>query len=173
MGGETAANVVGALARALVDAIEQSAAETVGHGPTAAAALVHLSKYDGENINALRTPLDLSHPGCVRLVDRLQENRLVARADGPDGRAVTVELTQGGAAAARTILRKRQETLRDALGGLSARELELLGRLAGKVLTRMVHDEPEALRVCRVCDYRVCPDGVCPVGIAVESAASA
>lgn len=171
MGGETAANVVGALARALVDAIDERAAEPVGQGATGAAALVHLSKYEGENINALRTPLDLSHPGCVRLVDRLEENNLVARAEAPDGRAVTVELTPGGAAAARTILRKRQQTLRDALGGLSARELGLLGRLAGKVLTRMVHDEPHALRICRVCDYRVCPDGVCPVGIAVESAA--
>ena len=53
---------------------------------------------------------------------------------------------------------------------LSPRELQVLGALASKVLTGLVRDEPEALRVCRLCDYRVCPEGVCPVGIALDAA---
>ncbi len=173
MPSDTAVNVIGAFARALVDAIEESTTATVGQDSTATAALVHLSKYEGENINALRAPLDLSHPGCVRLVDRLERDDLVVRTGAPDGRAVTVELTPSGGTAARTILRKRRDTLRDPLSVLSAQELQLLGRLAGKVLTRIVRDESQALRVCRICDYRVCPDGVCPVGVALEHAAPA
>jgi len=112
----------------------------------------------------------LSHPGCVRLVDRLEERKLVARSDASDGRAVAVELTAGGAAAARAALRRRRRTLARALAVLSPRELQVLGALASKVLTGLVRDEPEALRVCRLCDYRVCPEGVCPVGIALDAA---
>jgi hypothetical protein len=39
-----------------------------------------------------------------------------------------------------------------ALGALSPREVQVLGRPASKVLTRLVEDEPQALRVCRLCD---------------------
>lgn len=170
---ETVANVVGALAQAVVDAVEDDIAGSIRHGPTAAAALVHLSKYAGDTINALRVPLELSHPGCVRLVDRLEERKLVARADASDGRAVAVELTTRGIAAARTALRKRNAALQRALDALTPDEVRLLGRLASKVLTQLVENEPQALRVCRLCDYRVCPDGVCPVGIALEAAGTA
>ena len=88
---ETVANIVGALARAVTDAIEDDIA-TTGQGAAGAAALVHLSKYRGERINDLRVPLELSHPGCVRLVDRLEERKLVARSDASDGRAVAGHL---------------------------------------------------------------------------------
>jgi DNA-binding MarR family transcriptional regulator len=169
---QTVANIVGALAHAVVDAIEDDVAKTVRHGPTAAAALVHLSKYDGDTINALRVPLELSHPGCVRMVDRLEGRKLVTRADTSDGRAVAVELTASGTAAARAVLRRRSVALHKALGALSPREVQVLGQLASKVLTRLVENEPQALRVCRLCDYRVCPDGVCPVGAALEAAAA-
>jgi DNA-binding MarR family transcriptional regulator len=168
---ETVANVLGALAQAIVDGVETDTTATVGQSATAAAALVHLTKYAGESIDTLRRPLDLSHPGCVRMVDRLEQDELVERYEGADRRAVAVHLTADGAAAARTVLRKRRDVLQHALETLSAAEVRALGAIAGKILARLVHSEPEALRVCRLCDYRVCPDGVCPVGIAVSAAA--
>jgi len=171
MSRETVANVVGALAQAIVDVVEADTTATVGQGATAAAALVHLTKYAGESINTLRLPLELSHPGCVRMVDRLQQDDLVERFEGTDRRAFAVHLTAEGAAAARTVLRKRRDALQRALGMLSPREVRTLGAIASKILTQLVHTEPEALRVCRLCDYRVCPEGVCPVGIAVSAAA--
>jgi len=171
MGRETVANVLGALAQAIVDAVEADTVSSAGQHGTAAAALVHLSKYAGESINTLRRPLELSHPGCVRLVDRLEQDDLVGRYEGSDRRAVAIHLTTQGGAAVRGVLRGRRAALKRALGSLSAAEVRALGAIAGKILAQLVHDEPEALRVCRLCDYRVCPEGVCPVGIAVSAAA--
>src|SRR5262249_6838450 len=113
---ETVANIVGALAQAVVDAVEHDLAESIRQGPTGAAALVHLSKYGGDPITEPGVPLDLSHPGCVRLVDRLEQQKLVARQGATDGRAVAVALTASGSAAARAALRKRGVVLQKALG---------------------------------------------------------
>lgn len=160
---ETIANVLGALACALTDRIH----EGLDHAERAAATLVHLSKYPGESIDALRGPLALSHPGCVRLVDRLEEERLVARTAGPDRRTRALRLTRAGRAAARAELRGRRAALRDALGALTPREQQTLGRLVGKILERIVADEDDALATCRLCDYEACPPSRCPVAIAL------
>jgi DNA-binding MarR family transcriptional regulator len=166
----TAVNVLGAFAQAVVDAIETRLETTTDLGPASAAALVHLSKYGGAGINALRVPLELSHPGCVRLVDRLEAQDLVVRGDAADGRAVALQLTARGRAAAKVVLQRRRDALEGALSALTLRERAELGRLAAKVLERLVHDEPQALQTCRLCDYGACPDDVCPVGKALASA---
>ncbi|MEW6270778.1 MAG: MarR family transcriptional regulator [Thermodesulfobacteriota bacterium] len=164
---ETVANVVGAFAQAVTDGVQ--AALDGRAGPQAAAALVHLSKYGGEPIDALRKPLRLSHPGCVRVVDRLEERRLVVRGEGRDRRARPLRLTPAGASAAKGVLRKREAALRRALAALTPREQQTLGRLVAKALTALVEDEAHALAVCRMCDYGACPDEDCPVAKALES----
>jgi len=173
LGMETATlnNILGAFAQALVDAVQADVGRKIGHGPASTAALVHLSKYRGEGISALRVPLALSHPGCVRLVDRLQEHRLVVRRDAEDGRAVALQLTPSGRARAKRALERRDDALDRALSALTPRERAQLGRLAAKVLARFVRDEAHALQTCRLCDYDVCPDDVCPVGKAVAARA--
>ncbi len=159
---ETIANVLGALAQALTDRVQQAVSDATGQ-PQAAATLVHLSKYGGEPIDALRQPLRLSHPGCVRVVDRLEERRLVARREGEDRRARSLHLTQAGARAAKAVLARRQAVLMEALATLTPAERRTLGRLAGKILGALVEDEAQALAVCRLCDYGVCHDDLCPV----------
>jgi DNA-binding MarR family transcriptional regulator len=166
---DTIANVVGALAQAITDRIDDAIAEAPGRPHVDAAALVHLSKYRDDSIDALRQPLRLSHPGCVRLVDRLEESRLLGRSEGADRRSRSLRLTPAGEAAAKTVLRTRHAALRRALQTLTPREQQQLGRLVGKVLGGLVHDEAEALAVCRVCDYASCPDAVCPVARALEA----
>jgi DNA-binding MarR family transcriptional regulator len=163
---ETVANIVGAFAQAVTDAVREAVAE--GAEPqNSAAALVHLSKYRDEPIDALRRPLRLSHPGCVRLVDRLEERRLVVRGEGADRRSRPLRLTPAGEKAARGVLRKRGSALDRALEALTPGERRELARLAGKVLSELVHDEAQALTVCRVCDYDACPDSLCPVAKAL------
>jgi len=162
---DTIANVVGAFAQAVVDGVQGAVSD--GSAPQAAAALVHLSKYAGEPIDALRSPLRLSHPGCVRVVDRLEQRRLVVRGEGDDRRARPLRLTPAGASAAKTVLRRRQVALRRALAVLTPHEQQQLGRLVGKALSALVEDEAQALAVCRVCDYGVCPDADCPVAKAL------
>src|SRR5262249_42889960 len=129
----TVGNVVGALSRAMIDSIDEATFALGDHNPTAIAALVHLSKYPGESVDGLRKPLQLSHPGCVRLVDRLAHARLVERRPAVDGRAVALHPTRAGMTAARAVLRKRAEALDAAVGALSTAEQQTLGRLVAKV----------------------------------------
>lgn len=169
MDSATVRNVVGAFAQALMDAVEGDVGAATDQDPTSAAALVHLSKYGGAGINALRVPLEMSQPGCVRLVDRLEEQRLVTRGAAADRRAVALRLTASGRAAARRALDRRGKALDRALAALTGAERTQLGRLAGKVLEHLIRDEPRALQTCRLCDYDACPDAVCPVTRALAS----
>jgi len=164
---ETIANVLGAFAQAITDGVHEAIDDRAG--PQGAAALVHLSKYGGEPIDALRRPLGLSHPGCVRLVDRLEERGLVVREEGEDRRARSLRLTKVGASAARSVLRAREVALQRALAALSPKEQQTLGALVAKALGALVEDEAHALAVCRVCDYGACPDEACPVAQALSS----
>jgi DNA-binding MarR family transcriptional regulator len=166
---DTIANVLGAFGQALTDCVDGALAEEPGQPHTGAAALVHLAKYCDTSIDGLRKPLGLSHPGCVRLVDRLEDRRLVTRGEGTDRRARALRLTTAGETVARTILRSRQAALRRALRTLTPRERATLGRLAGKVLASLARTEDDALAVCRLCDYASCPDAVCPVARALEA----
>ncbi len=158
----TAANVLGALSVAITDRLRRAAASDDRSGTTSAA-LVHLSKYGDETIDALRRPLDLSHSACVRLVDRLEEQAYVARRPGQDARSVAVRLTARGRTRAQRILRQREDSLTDALEALTTAEQAQLGVLVSKLLGALVSSEGEALRVCRLCDYAICPQDVCPV----------
>jgi DNA-binding MarR family transcriptional regulator len=162
-----AANILGALVQALSDDVGTAIAGPADRSATDAAALVHLSKYRGASIDALRAPLRLSHPGCVRLVDRLEGERLVARGEAEDGRSCALALTRAGRAAARSVLDSRLGALRRALAALSPGERQSFAALVGKVLGSLVLDEAHALAVCRVCDYDACPDSVCPVARAL------
>ena len=163
MRSATAANVLGALAQAISDSLASD---------TASAALVHLSKYPDEPIDALRRPLGLSHAGCVRLVDRLEAERLVERGEGEDRRVRPLRLTRSGESAAREVLAAREEALLRAIGRLSANEREALVRIATKILAELVVDPGRALSVCRLCDYARCPEDVCPTGKALAALTS-
>jgi DNA-binding MarR family transcriptional regulator len=158
----TAANVLGALSVAIVDRLRSAAASDDRSGTTSAA-LVHLSKYGDETIDALRRPLELSHSACVRLVDRLEQQAFLARRPGQDARSVAVRLTAKGRGRAQRILRQREDSLTDALGALTVAEQAQLGVLVSKLLGALVSSETEALRTCRLCDYAICPTDSCPV----------
>src|SRR5215813_1292740 len=159
----TAANVLGALGQAIGGA---RGADSAG------AAFVHLSKYPDEAIDALRKPLGLSHAGCVRLVDRLEERGWLERAEGDDRRVRALRLTRSGEAAARRVLAAREAELARAIGRLSANERAQLVRIATKVLAELVTGPESALAVCRLCDYASCPDDLCPTGKALAGLAA-
>lgn len=155
-------NIVGALALALSDAILHDAQEKAPEPGPAAAALVLLGHDPGMTIERLRRALGLSHPGAVRLVDRLVADGLVVRVPSRrDRRAVALHLTEAGAAGCAAILAARQDGLAKALAGLGAEELATFGALAEKVLRRLVRDPDHAYAVCRLCNLPACDD--CPV----------
>ena len=160
------ANLLGALALTLAD--RQGAAVQAGAGLAGsdAAALVTLRNYaEGEPLDLLRRALALSHPGVVRLADRLQARGLVERHRGDrDGRAVALRLTPAGRDAADAALAARAEAIAATLDALDAAERQALGPMLERMLGAQTTDSTASLVICRMCDPDVCghPER-CPV----------
>jgi len=106
--------------------------------------------------------LSLSHPGTVRLVDRLVEDSLVERRKSKDGRAVALHLTDTGATLRAELLDVRNDTLELALQGLSTSERSTLGSLISKVLSTLPETELEKHHICRQCSVALCSNN-CPI----------
>ncbi|UWR22593.1 MarR family winged helix-turn-helix transcriptional regulator [Sulfitobacter sp. S190] len=154
-------NIVGALALALSDGLLRAAS---GDAPAtvSAAALTLIGHAPGITIHELSKGLSLSHPGAVRLVDRMAAEGLVTRQKSDqDRRAVTLYLTDRGTMIERRILASRQGTLHAALGALTPEERQLYATLTQKILTTLVTDGEHAMTICRLCDSVACHD--CPV----------
>jgi DNA-binding MarR family transcriptional regulator len=150
------ANIVGALALAISDELLRAAeSKAPEEGPAAAAIAL----------------LGLSHPGAVRLVDRLErEGAVVRRESTHDRRAVALGLTGQGAQALGTILSARGAALDRALVGLTPSERKTFGRLAEKMLRNLLLGEDHAYATCRLCDAAACTD--CPVEAELTARAS-
>ena len=76
---ERTANLLGAVGLAVADRIEETARDIVNHAGETPAALVVIGYGFGPSNDQLRRVLGLSHPGSVRLVDRLVADNLVER----------------------------------------------------------------------------------------------
>jgi DNA-binding MarR family transcriptional regulator len=161
-----AANLLGALALAVSNRVAEAVASQSGRSESAAAALSALDQFLGQpSIDRLSQVLGLSQSGTVRLVDRLEDEGLVRRGSGADGRTTIVQLTSAGRRAARQLEATRLEVLDTVLGPLSESERRTLATLVGRVLVGMMR-EPGATRwTCRLCDLSACgrPAGHCPI----------
>lgn len=166
------ANVLGALALALVDRMSEAVGVAAGHslsGASAVSALEHI--LDSPTIERLSQVLGLSHSGTVRLVDRMEADGHVRRERGADGRSTAISLTPGGRAAAARVTAARAGVLEAALAPLAPAERGALGELVGRLLVGMMR-EPGATRwTCRLCDTAACGryTGGCPIGRAVSA----
>jgi MarR family transcriptional repressor of emrRAB len=168
MDPRTTANLLGALATALQDSLLGRIEQETGQPSTAAAAIVLLSKYPDCAIDELRRPLGLSHPGCVRLVDRLEAEGLLSRSPGEDRRQKRLRLTPAGEVKAQLVLSARQRLLEGALHALGEEESAALGKLVQSLLVHLIDSEERAGEICRFCDYAVCPEGDCAAAIALS-----
>jgi DNA-binding MarR family transcriptional regulator len=148
---ENVANLLGALAALLSDEVADAVARD--RSSVESTALSLLVKNPGASVEELRGPLELSHSGCVRLVDRLESLGYVERRSGKDARAVALVLTRKGRESAAASTARRQEVLVGALAALSPGEQQTLGALVTKVLDRAVVVPRTAMRTCRLCDY--------------------
>ncbi|WP_253276380.1 MarR family winged helix-turn-helix transcriptional regulator [Synechococcus sp. PCC 6312] len=146
-----------------MDSLNAVVAVQAGHGGETAAALVTLGADPGLSINALRQILNLSHPGTVRLIDRLAAENLVERRPGVDGRTLALFLTDAGHQRRQAILSQRREQLQLALGTLTETERKQLTNLLEKMLTAMTTSELRNFVMCRLCEEEVCPADHCPV----------
>jgi MarR family transcriptional regulator, negative regulator of the multidrug operon emrRAB len=160
------ANLLAAQSLVVADRMREAA----GMELSSAAVLCALETFaDGASIDDVRKILGLSHSGGVRVVKRLEEQRLLVREPDPaDARAVRLHLTPGGRDEARRLLAARQAAVAPLLGALDEAETAGLERLLERVLTSATGSGEEANRICRLCDPVICghPDR-CPVTQAV------
>jgi DNA-binding MarR family transcriptional regulator len=167
MSSDRTTNLVGALGIALADGQATAMREASGLADTEVAALNVIGLGGGPSIVDVRAALALTHPGTVRVVDRLVTRGLVVRVPGTDGRRVGLVLTPEGRAVFDDQARARTEWLapfaaqiRLHVGPATDTLLEQLLAIPGGTF-----DDGEHL--CRLCDDRVCPQDRCPVTIAV------
>ena len=171
MNSSREANIVGALALALADDIMQSTEHHAHEVGSAAAALTLVGHEPGLSINDLRAGIGLSHPGAVRLVDRLAAAGMVSRRPATDDRrAVALTLTPKGKTACQSIAAARQDALARGMAILNPHERTVFAALAAKMLQGLVRDEDHASSVCRLCDFDRCTR--CPVDAQLTSRAA-
>ncbi|TBR56884.1 transcriptional regulator [Westiellopsis prolifica IICB1] len=163
MNDERTLNLLGALALGLVDILNTAVEAHAGHGGGTPAALVTLGAEPGISINTLRQILNLSHPGTVRLIDRLEADGLVERGSGSDGRTLALFLTEAGYERRKVILAERLHQLHLVYDCLTLTERKQLTKLLEKMLTTLTTYEQRAYAICRLCEREICPDNCCPV----------
>ena len=134
------------------------------------AALTTLANWaDGRSIEVLRSVLEMSQPGCARLVDRLVEEGLASRARDPhDRRVVRVRVTAQGRRLVTAAQEARAVATRRWLEGLPGSQAVTLTRLLDRMSAERVMDSADpaltANTQCRLCNPAACgfPDGCAP-----------
>lgn len=154
-------NLLGAMALAITDRMTLSMREVLDRSGEMAAAIIVLGYAPGMSVEVLRQVLDRSHPGTVRLIDRLERDGLVERREATDGRAVALHLTRKGTKLRQKLMERRLDMLEDALQGLAADERKMLGTLIAKVLTNLPESDMAKHRICRLCAVPTCKQ--CPI----------
>ncbi len=155
-------NIFGALALGVADRVSWTALDASGLGGEGAAALVVIGHQPDLSIDQLSRVLGLSHPGTVRLVDRLESAKLVRRhvADH-DRRALALNLTAAGRTRRNALLERRHLVLKTILKQAAGEDLEALERATDAMLQKLPDDATSALTVCRFCNEQQCAD--CPM----------
>ncbi|MCR6490357.1 MarR family transcriptional regulator [Amycolatopsis sp. OK19-0408] len=157
------ANLLGATVLNLSDRMTSAAAGAAGVSLSGTAALVVLAEFSGLGGTELGRRIGLSQPACARMLDQLEGRGLVRRRE-KTGRAVAVELTREGRAAAGRALAARQEVLVRALGAVA--EPAGLEPVLEQLLRGLHADVQHGDLMCRLCDRPGCVARrqTCPVG---------
>lgn len=158
------ANLLGAVALAVTDRISKVANDVLHHSGETPAALIVIGYGMGPSNDLLRRILGLSHPGTVRLVDRLIADGLVERRPGQDKRAIALHLTPRGQEIRAQLLSGRLAAIRPLLDDLTDAEQTVFATLLGKILKATDASDLERCTLCRWCDARVCVDCPIPAG---------
>lgn len=162
-------NLFGALAIGVADRVRWEALDETSLGGEASAALVVIGHASGMSIDQLSRVLGLSHPGAVRLVDRLASAGLAQREkSSQDRRMVALGLTKSGRAHRSALLKRRNNALKEVLEVVGSEHLAVLEQITEAMLQSMPHDAASALTICRYCNERQCPD--CPMDVFGELA---
>lgn len=157
-------NIFGALAIGVADRVRWEALDETSLGGEASAALVVIGHAPGMSIDQLSRVLGLSHPGAVRLVERLTTAGLVLREVSPgDRRTAALGLTNTGRTRRSALLKRRNRALKAVLKVVESEHLDVLEQLIEAMLLTLPDDATSALTICRYCNERQCPN--CPMDV--------
>jgi DNA-binding MarR family transcriptional regulator len=148
--------LLGVVALSAADRMRDAVEQALAHGGAVPAALVHLDAYPDQPLDALRVALRISQPGVVRVVDRLEEEGLVERRAGRDGRTRSLRLTGEGIQAAAGVRRRRASALSSVTASLTESERRQLLPLLERLTSALAADRSAALATCRLCDRDTC-----------------
>lgn len=155
------ANLLGVVGLLVADRIEETARSILSHAGETPAAVVVIGYGLGPSNDQLRRILGLSHPGSVRLIDRLVADGLVERREGRDKRAIALYLTRRGKTLREQLLKGRLAAIRQLLLPLTGEEQDNLTALLHKLLSSMETTDLQRCNLCRLCDDRACTN--CPI----------
>lgn len=150
------AHLMATYAQLVTDRVTARLESTLGSSGQAAAAIIHLGHAPGSSITQLSEVLSLSHPGTVRLVDKLVDERMVERAKGRDGREKRLSLTVNGDAMRNTLLQQRQEAVMEVMGALFDAEWDMMREFLARLLRSAGQGDLGRQRMCRLCDPGLC-----------------
>jgi MarR family transcriptional regulator, negative regulator of the multidrug operon emrRAB len=158
------ANLLGATALAVSDALLAGTTGAAGTSASGAAALVVLDASPGLSVTELGRRVGLSQSAAARMVDSLEADGLAERRPGL-GRWVTVHPTRTGKQAVHRLLAARAAPLTGLIAGLDQQEQARLASLLEKLLTHIYGAVGNNELICRLCDRPSCTaDAICPVG---------
>jgi len=146
-------NLLGALATTMSTRIEQEIALLGGRSLSHESALVTISNHPNDSINVLSKVLGLTHSGAVRLINTLENEKLVERSrSDDDGRSVVLRVTAEGRKRADAVLRARRQVTNKVLETLTAEQQQALNSMLETALGGLTADQESARRICRLCD---------------------
>lgn len=166
-------NMLGALAVALLDRVEEAFAAAIGRGGSFAAAILTLGARPRLSVSELGAILGLEHSSTVRLLDRLESEELITRGSGADRRAREITLRARGARAFEKLLEARRAAIALLTDGLTKGELRQLETLLGRLLENVADSVDDARQICRLCEHRICVGADCPTGARFVDGANA
>jgi len=152
-------NLIAAWAVAVTDVVRATVEKSTGMAGSGPAALVAIVAEPGLSIDELRRVLGLTHPGAVRLVDRLSDRGWIQRQHGI-GRTLRLVPTASGRRAERRLAVAREEAVAALLASMPKGDVRTVAGLIEPVLAANVDDVDAIRRLCRLCNRDVC--GECP-----------
>ena len=158
-------NLLGAFVTAVNDRMQRQTEQAIAMGGQARAALVTIGHNYGESVEFLSNILQMSHSGCVRLVDKLHEQALIERRPGKDRRSLSLYLTPAGRDRKREVLSERREALNSVFETLDERQQQQFVELLEVMLKAITHCKSDADIICRLCEEQTCAQSRCPVTI--------
>jgi MarR family transcriptional repressor of emrRAB len=168
------ANLLGAVAIGVHDAVAEAIAAEVDLDPASSTALVAMLDFTpAGTVRRLSQVVGLTHSGTVRLVDRLVALGFVTRRPGGDARSRSISLTPAGRRIALKARRARRAALDRTVSSLSPAERDSLTELsaalveqltAARLAQRSAGQAPAGGALCRICDFAACgrSAGTCP-----------